>query len=241
MFLNGRAYEVQNYSEGQDFQAEYPGQLSSIGQTLARYHQCVEGFDPPPEIFTPRYLPASLTSLTARLLERDMMGELHDLLAWYDERAGKLSTILPETAYATLPHLLIHGDIHADNWRFSGDTVTALLDYDQATWDSRLTDLADALVAFATLLDRSFEWGAFQGPLDPSRAIQFLNAYTSIAPLTPAEAELLLVLLETLWLRGELLRVISTPEGSPEYHRAVLIQGQQLSAWRTSFEWRFEV
>jgi homoserine kinase type II len=206
-------------------------QLASIGVTLAEYHRAICGFAAPPGQAQPRYSPQAILALMEQLLEWDVMGDLHDPLAWYTSRAVELRAALPEAAYAALPHTVIHGDIHCDNLRFRGDQVAGLLDYDQVAWDARAVDLADALVAFASVPMAASTWGVFLGPLDCARAACLLNSYARVAPLTAAEAAQIPTLVELLWLQGELGRVRSTPEGAPDYHRSVLEQGRLLSAW----------
>jgi homoserine kinase type II len=231
--LDGRAYEVQEYVAGRDYDAARPVQAAAFGAVLARYHLAAQSFAPPPDAREPRYAPRAVSGLVERLLERDVMGELHQQLAWYDGRAAELRARLPDAAYQALLHLPIHGDVHADNVRFVGDTVAALLDFDQVAWDARLVDLADALVAFATVPweGEAPGWGVFRGPLDEGRAAALMAGYTSVAPLSSAELGALPVLLEVLWLRAELGRVLSTAEGAPDYHLDVLAQGRRLSEW----------
>src|SRR5690606_19751023 len=156
-----------------------PGQLESVGATLARYHRTVVGFPAQPHSPAPRYSAQAILALCEQLVERDIMGDLADLLAWYSGRATQLRSLLPEDLYAGLPALVVHGDILLDSLRFDGDAVVALLDYDQAVWDARISDLADALVAFATRRVPDAGWGVFQGPLDEERAGQLLAAYAA--------------------------------------------------------------
>ena len=233
LVLDGRAYEVQAYIDGCDYDAARPGQVGAAGAALARYHLAAKSFPLPVEGAEPRYAPRVVSALVERLLERDVMGDLHDDLAWYDARAAQLRALLPDAAYQALPHLPIHGDVHTDNFRFVEDRVAALLDFDQVVWDARAVDLADALVAFASAPcpQEAQTWGVFRGPLDEGRAAALLAAYGRVAALWPSEVAALPVLLEVLWLRGELGRVISTPEGAPDYHREVLAQGRRLSSW----------
>lgn len=231
--IKGRFYEVRAFVEGGDFDPNRPLQAVSVGAMLARYHQAIQGFMPPPDVPEPRYSPQTILGLTERLLERDMMGELYDWLAWYDARAAQLRTIVSPAAYAGLPQLVIHGDIHSDNMLFVGDEAVALIDYDQATWDARLVDVADGLIGFATASGHvdKLQWGVYQGPLDVDRSVRLMSGYAEVSPLTNAEIELLPSLVELIWLQGELGRVISTPEGSPDYHQDVLSQGRWLSSW----------
>jgi len=231
--INGRVTEVQEYIVGEDFDAQRPAQVASAGALLARYHQAVIGFAAPSSTASPRYTPLVIRRLTEILLERDIMGELHEMLAWYDFQAAACSQQLPDQAYESLPQLVIHGDMHADNLRFDHDAAAGLLDFDQATWDARIVDLADALVAFATApqRDAAWQWGVFAGPLDIQLARFVLAGYQSIVPLTASERHALPVLIQVLWMRGALGRVVATPEGAPDYHLAVLGQGQRLAEW----------
>lgn len=231
--IDGRIYEIQEYVHGTDFDPGRPGQITEVGATLACYHQAVVDLPPPDDATLPRYAPARITSLTEGLYERDVMGELHADLAWYDGRASALRATLSDHVYNALPRVLIHGDMHPDNVRFAGDRVVALLDFDQVERDARIVDLADALVGFATrtLPSEATSWGVFRGPLDIPQATNLVCSYGHIAPLLPNEVAVLPALIEVLWLRGELGRVISTPEGAPDYHAAVLAQGRRLSEW----------
>jgi homoserine kinase type II len=229
--LDNRFYELQEFVEGGDYDPDDPGQLAGIGATLARYHLAVLGFPMPPEESAFRYNPQTILVRTEQLLERDVLGELHEMLRWYDLRAARLRRTMSERVYATLPHCLIHGDIHSDNFRFTDGDVAALLDYDQVCWDARIVDLADALIAFATAPSGEMIWGVYSGPLDEEKATRLIHAYSAVSPLERSEIAMLPLVIEALWMQGELGRVISTPEGAPEYHMSVLDQGRVLVEW----------
>jgi homoserine kinase type II len=179
-----------------------------------------------------RYAPHDMLGLTEKLLQHDLMGDLTETLNWYDGRIAQLRKQLPDTSYKALPHCVIHGDIHCDNVLFGNDQVAALLDFDQVEWDAPVADLVDALVAFASVdKPSSINWGVFKGPLDEDRAAQLIAGYASVRSLSRQEVNAIPVLLEVHWLRGELGRVLSTPEGAPDYHVSVLDQGLSLSYW----------
>lgn len=231
--LDNRLYEVQFFVEGQDYNPDRPQHLTGIGTMLAQYHRSVNGFAQPRGEAFPRYHPRRVQGMTERLMECDVMGDYWASLAWYDARVAQLRAALASLNYECLPHRVIHGDIHAENVRFSGDRVAALIDFDQIAWDARVVDLVDALVSFAT--DHSYGnqmmWGVFRGPLDIDRAARLLDAYVAVSPLQPAEIEVMPLLIELMWLQGELDRVLSTMEGSVDYHLEVLSQGRWLAEW----------
>lgn len=232
--LDGRVWEVQEFIAGDDFTPGCMAQAYSVGQLLAEYHSAIAGFPPPAgEPPPPRYAPRAMRGLSERILERDMFGELHEMLAWYDGRAHALEQALPDDVRANMPQIVIHGDLHPDNLRFRGEEAVALLDFDQTCRDSALVDLVDALVACATTTqrDQRWMWGVFAGPLDSQCSHALIEGYTQIVPLSPTELGIVPVLLESLWLYGALARVATTPEGAPDYHLGVLQQGQALSTW----------
>jgi homoserine kinase type II len=234
LVLDGRSYEIMPFIEGTEFDPSRPAQLTSIGETLAAYPLATRDYPASPEEPYPRYSAQDVMALSERLLERDMMGDLYDDLQWYDTRAAKLRSQLPIEVYRTLPHVMLHGDVHRDNFLFFGDEVVALLDFDQAAWDARVGDIADALVGFTTDSQSSMasmSWGVYKGPIDIDEATRLLAAYNAVYPLSSAEIMALPIILELLWLQGELGRVVSTPEGAADYHLGVLGQGRMLSMW----------
>ncbi|OAN43813.1 homoserine kinase [Chloroflexus islandicus] len=233
VILNDRVYELSVFIIGDEFNPSRPRQLSDIGRVLASYHRAVTGFPDPPPPPPPRYLPSSLSSLTERLITRDLLGDLTVTLHWYERRIADLRRQLSDEAYAALPHVLIHGDIHRDNLIFRGDAVAALIDYDQIGIDARLVDVADGLVDMAVgpPPPNWSMWGVYRAPLDLERVQLFLSAYNAIAPLSKSEAQALPAILEVIWLQGNLRRTLSTPDAEPDYHLELLGQGQWLSEW----------
>jgi homoserine kinase type II len=228
---DGRYYELATYITGDEFDAGRPAQLRGVGSVLARYHRTVSDYQPLPPAGVPRYAPSSLPGLIERVISRDVMAELVVETRWYERRAAELMQRCSDTAYAALPQCLIHGDLHRDNLIFRGDAVAALIDYDQVAVDARIVDLADALVDMA--IDRPpvdwSPWGVYRAPLSAAHCNLLLTAYLNDCPLSAAERQALPVLIETVWLQGNLRRVLSTAEAEPEYHQELLDQGRRLS------------
>lgn len=231
--LDGRIFEVFTFIDGDEFNPDRTAHLSGAGAILAYYHSAIEDFPDPPPYQGPRYTTQSLPGLIERIMQRDMMGDLTEPLNWYDRRASDLRRALPEQAYEALPYVLIHGDVHRDNLIFRGDAVAALIDFDQVTMDARLVDLADAMVDFAVgpAPDDWYPWGVYAGPLDATRARTLLDGYSQALPLTDAERTALPIMIEVIWLQGNLRRVLMTSDAEPDYHLEVLGQGRRLSQW----------
>jgi homoserine kinase type II len=232
--MGGRSYEVFPFIDGVDYDSVHPNQLYSVGETLAHYHDLTTDFPAPIGEQRPRYSAQDVMALSERLLERDMMGDLYDDLMWYDMRAAQIRAIITNDVYTRLPHVVVHGDVHRDNFLFRNDEVVALLDFDQAVWDARISDLADAIVGFASECSNHLmfsSWGVYKGPINEDCSTRLLAAYGTVSPLTRAEIMLLPLMIELHWMQGELGRVFSTPEGAPDYHLSVLQQGRWLSQW----------
>jgi homoserine kinase type II len=77
-----------------------------------------------------------------------------------------------------LPLGLIHGDLFIDNVLYQGDALTALLDFEQASWGALLYDLAVSVLAFG--------FGRDDFRADVTRA--FIDGYQAVRPVGAAEA-----------------------------------------------------
>ncbi|NTW97167.1 MAG: homoserine kinase [Oscillochloris sp.] len=231
--IDGRIFEVATFITGEDYCPSRSAQSASVGSTLANYHFAIDGFPGKPSMQPPRYNPSILLGLTERLLQRDVLGDLTAQLSWYDRRAAELHARLTDKDYDCLPHVLIHGDVHRDNMLFLGDEVSGLLDFDQVSIDARIIDVADGLVDFAQGKppENWSPWGVYSGPLDVERARLLLDGYDMASQLTNSECNALPMILEVLWLQGNLRRVLTTAEAEPDYHIEVLEQGRWLSEW----------
>lgn len=231
--VDGRIFEVATFINGDEYCPARPAQSASVGSVLAGYHRAVVDFPGTPIPQPPRYCPSVLLGLTERLMHRDFLGNLTAQLSWYDRRGSELRSRLNDVAYSKLPQTLIHGDVHGDNLLFRGDEVVGLLDFDQVTIDARLVDVADALVAFAhgKPPENWSPWGVYDGPLDLQRARLLLDGYEAAGTINAAERAALPLIVEVLWLQGNLRRVLTTAEAEPDYHIEVLEQGRWLSEW----------
>lgn len=101
-----------------------------------------------------------------------MLATLHDAMAAYPHRIG---------GGPSAPHLqLVHNDFRSANLLHDGTSITAVLDFEEAAYRSRVSDLAKATALLGT---RYHDWG----PTSPSVREAFVGAYCDQAPLTNAE------------------------------------------------------
>jgi homoserine kinase type II len=101
--------------------------------------------------------------------------------------------------YQGLPRGPIHADLFRDNVMFENSRITGFFDFYFAGEDAWLFDIAVCLNDWCVHLDT--------GQPDSEKADSFLSAYQSVRPMSPAELELLPVMLRGAALRFWLSRL----------------------------------
>ena len=195
----GEVYALSEFIEGSDYDVANLDQLRTSGEMLGRLHERLRQFQPQiqpagasleTEIFIQLQErlsrlkpvvekdPASPTQIDSWIHEvevlRDSVGAVHD------------------TQYER--GWLIHGDYRAQNLKFDGNGIRAILDLDTACPAPRLYDLGYALVFFPAVYQAT--------PLTTDQQFIFLHAYESICPLSETEREMLPTHLRLAFLRG---------------------------------------
>jgi homoserine kinase type II len=143
------------------------------GAALARLHQAGADF---PDRRPGRYEAAEIARRFATI--RDSAAGDPELVAAAAE-LGPVLARLETTRAAELPAGLIHGDLFIDNVLFHEGSLTALLDFEQASWGRLAYDLAVSVLAFG--------FGADDFRPDITRA--FLGGYTGMRPLAARERQ----------------------------------------------------
>jgi len=176
--------------------------LAQAGQTLARYHQIMEGFVPAGKKldgFAPdgqrRWLAKSwyldrLAEYAALFRKGDSGSALEQFFAANLDRLarsyGDLEKKVEENR-GRLPKVVNHGDYGPYNILFDKEGVAAVLDFECVHLDCRATDVIQALRYFA-----GRDVGTdHKVALDYAGARVFLQAYASIYPLSVGEIELI--------------------------------------------------
>ncbi|HET8729754.1 MAG TPA: homoserine kinase [Moraxellaceae bacterium] len=171
---------------------EQPGlsECRSMGTTLAHLHVALEGYP---------------------LVRANAHGA-----AWWEELARQWQPRLPKDEatllqrllqrhadaceqHPDLPQGLIHGDLFRDNTLFTGDSVTAVLDFSETGRDHLLLDIA------ITVNDFCRQWPSPEP--DPRRREAFLEGYETARTLTSGERMALPVFLATAAMRFWLSRL----------------------------------
>jgi homoserine kinase type II len=148
-----------------------PAHARQAGAALARLHRAGEDF---PDTRPGRYEPAEITRRFAAI-EGVAAGDPE--LAAAAAELGPALTRLAASRAPALPLGLIHGDLFIDNVLFAGEELTALLDFEQASWGRLVYDLAVSVLAFG--------FGRDDFRADVTRA--FVEGYTGVRSLSAPE------------------------------------------------------
>lgn len=195
----GEVYALSEFIEGADYDVANSEQLHVSGEMLGRFHQQLRQFQPqiqpdgPPlgtEIFI--QLQKRLSRLQP-IVEKDLVPPTQ-IDSWIHEVEILRDSIGAAHNTEYEQRWLIHGDYRAQNLKFDGAGIRAILDLDTACSAPRLYDLGYALIFFPSVYQDT--------PLTTDQRSIFLHAYESICPLSEADKEILPTHLRLAFLRG---------------------------------------
>lgn len=208
--LGDAIYELLRYVEGQQHAAGDAGELADAGRVLARVHLATADFAPPvakpwPRFHDPALAREGLEALLALARAQEESADRIAALAHAEELASALAERLPDDVYWSLPQAVVHADYHPANLKFRDGRVVGLFDWDWASRQPRMVDVADGLLFFCGMRDEPVRAGdiwsltaAFR--LDAERARIFAAAYAGERAPTPAERSALADLMRCRWL-----------------------------------------
>jgi len=206
----GRVYEALAWVEGEPFAEGDPRAIAGVGTFLARFHQTLAGDVPPgkasqlredhPDLLTPY-----LADLYGRVADRRVEQQL-------DALAGQLQLVreqLDAGLYASLPHGVIHGDVHPGNFRFRNGEVSAVYDFDYLSVQAQVRDVCDAIMFFASKRETPLEPDRIRSLTQPfvpdlEWSGRLLRSYGSRRPLAEGEWQALPWLMRSRWLQVRL-------------------------------------
>jgi Ser/Thr protein kinase RdoA (MazF antagonist) len=206
----GHVYEVLAWVEGEPFVEGDAQAIAGVGTFLARFHQTLTGDVPPGKEGQlreehPDRLAPYLADLYLRAGDSRAERQL-DVLA---EQLQLVRDELDAGLYQSLPHGVIHGDVHPGNFRFRGGEVSAVYDFDYLGVQAQVRDVSDALMFFASKRDTPLEPNRIRSLTqafvpDLERCGQLLRSYASRRPLAECEWQALPWLVRSRWLQMRL-------------------------------------
>lgn len=217
-------YELFEFIEGDQHRRGNLDELCAAGEALARVHRSAMSFDPPvekpwPRFHDPKDLPGWLEPLA-----QEATGEDAVVLEQTLGLAQQLVERLPDEAYSGLPQTVVQGDYHPANLKFRDGEVAGIFDWDWASRQPRMVDVADGLLFFCgerqTPLVAGDIWSLTEAfAIDLLRVERFLAAYQAVGGLSTQERRALPDLMRCRWLycRADAARRKVDPERRVEF------------------------
>jgi homoserine kinase type II len=193
LILNGDLYEIQGYIEGDPYDHDRSAHLEAAATMLGRYHARVKGFAPRAlcthgDLYSPTNASAALRLVTTRLHEACQPGEAPGLAAILQQLKSRAHDLATRFArHQTVPRLVIHGDYYAGNLLFQDDQIVGVVDYDKATWQPRIVEVAEALIYFASSRPGQLKHLVYPGFLEWKPLKRFLQGYACLVTLDENE------------------------------------------------------
>ena len=230
---DGLCYEAQVYIDGVPYDPQRPQHMAQAAETLARYHTLVEGVAPAALCASgDRYSPANARVNLARLTrvwhmegDRALGPGVDRLTALLQDLEARFGTHRP------LPRLVIHGDYYAGNLLFDADRVAGVVDFDHASWQPRVVELAEALIYFATPDPGPLQYVVYRGALDWDPLAHFLRHYIELIIPDEAEIEALPGVLQCIWMQRCLQRLLERFPRRPAHAAEMLEEVEWLGVW----------
>jgi Ser/Thr protein kinase RdoA (MazF antagonist) len=195
----GGVYELFEFVKGISYDNSLAA-TANAGKTLAQFHKLLADYQAEYEPPTGSYhaarsvaasfetIPRTLSQVDPELSNDDnarMREVVNYLRTSYNTAAMKVNELgLPDW-----PMQIVHSDWHPGNMLFRGADVVAVIDYDSARLQQRVTDIANGALQLSILGggDDPAQWPEFN---DDARYKQFLSAYDQVPGCTISSAEL---------------------------------------------------
>lgn len=198
--FTGRTYELFEYVEGSRYdrsaQAAY-----QAGHTLGRLHDSLRNhrndFQPPSgsyhasmEIDRKLSMVPAMVDAVSPDVDNEALSRTCDFLS---QAYKKASSRVDQAGFRSWPLVILHGDWHPGNLLYQGGRINAVLDFDSARVEPRMSDLANAALQFS--MEMSTRENATMWPegLDVKLLASVVRGYDQSAqePLSHDELEAL--------------------------------------------------
>lgn len=194
--IRSNVYEVFDFVPGQPYRRTAE-EAHEAGNTLARFHQAMQGFTIPALLPVPTgdyhdhpALRRGLDALEESLVAHDSLaGDFAALAAMltflrgaYDSAAAAVR----QAGFDDWPQSIIHGDWHPGNLLFRHQRVVAVIDFDSARLSRHVVDIANGALQFSMV--GSGDPATWPENLDVDRYRSFLSGYDSIQKIPDVQA-----------------------------------------------------
>lgn len=204
IFVSGEfAYELFRFVDGERYLKSGRGAARS-GDTLARLHRITRDIDgsvvPPASFHNSTVVRTALGRVVASVLAADRnvkLEQIAETVVGLSEAYERAVEEIRDLGFASLRPGIVHGDWHPGNIIFTAGlnnlSVAAVIDFDSARSEPRVTEVANGMAQFAIRGDAAaspLEWPA---DFDAKRLQAFLHGYLGAAdrPLTLEERSML--------------------------------------------------
>jgi Ser/Thr protein kinase RdoA (MazF antagonist) len=188
----GGIYELFEFIQGGGYDNS-PEAAQEAGKVLALFHKLVREYEPPTGSYhASRAVGGAFEQLPMMLARVDPQNAARESTR-IDEVGAFLRTSYREAALRVndcglpdWPMQITHCDWHPGNMLFRKTRVVAVIDYDAARLQQRITDVANGALQFSILGggDDASQWPDY---VDEGRYKRFLTGYDSINVLSKAE------------------------------------------------------
>jgi homoserine kinase type II len=177
------AYELFRFIEGDRFD-KTPQGAARAGEALAILHRHARDADCTGAVAASFHASAAVRSaldrLPASVLRADsevdaetIAGLAQALQALYERAVEEID----DGGFGRLPRAVVHGDWHPGNLIFRGGEVAAVIDFDSARVEPRITELANAMLQFALRGEPGVSPLQWPDDLDPKRMQALLHGF----------------------------------------------------------------
>ncbi len=192
LIIESNIYEMFEHIAG----ANYDGSLDSTldaGRVLGDFHRLLAGFQSDHEPPTGSYHNAPLVQRAIRQTvsslpvdarpPTDILNEtVYSLEKTYQQCAEQINKV----DISGWPMQIVHGDWHPGNVLFKDRKVVAVIDYDAARLQQKVTDIANGALQFS-ILGGSADPTKWPGFLDQTRLKRFIRGYESANAISGPE------------------------------------------------------
>lgn len=195
----GNIYELFEFIKGTSYDNSLEA-TGDAGKALAVFHKLLVDYQPeyePPvgSYHAARSVAAAFDAIPRTLAKvigehsRDQIDRIHDLVRFLQTTYSEAALRVNEMGLSDWPMQIVHSDWHPGNMLFRGPKVVAVIDYDSARHQQRVTDIANGALQFSILGggDDPMQWPDF---IDEARFKRFLKFYDDVPGCTISRAEL---------------------------------------------------